>query len=504
MARQVKLMRVRGLTGAIAMALTMAAPAVAHATVKPVNHVRPRISGRLGEGRIVTASHGAWTHAPSSFTYRWQRCTKAGRCSTIAHRTTRRYKIGAADANHRIRVVVTASDGVRSRPARSKLTALVGKPSSTQPTTTSPTPSSSDGGTPATAYQLNAQHTGVSGDSFSTTATEAWSADLGASISYPLIVDGQVFVIAGDDNSRDPELYALDANTGNVNWGPVQLGGSYPWADLTYDSGKVFIVNSSGTMEAFDAGTGTLDWATQLPTQWSFSAPPTASNGIVYTSGAGDGGTVYAVNEADGSLAWTQSVENGDTSSPAVSSSGVYVSYACGQSYDFDPNTGDLIWHRATACEGGGGKTPVLANGLLYVRDSSFPAVLDAGSGVLQSSFRSSGPAPAVSSSMIFNLEGGVLYAAPSTPGSSVTWTFSGDGTLSSAPIVAGDEVILAGTSGEVYALSSSNGSVLWQGSAGASVPAPDEQNVSQPLTGLADSGGLLVVPAGDTLVAFR
>jgi outer membrane protein assembly factor BamB len=486
------------------MALTMAAPAVANASGKPVNHVRPRISGRLGEGRVLTASRGAWTHAPSSFTYRWQRCTKAGRCSTIAHRTTHRYRIVRADENRRIRVVVTASDGARSKPARSKLTALVGKPSSTRSTTSSTTPSSSDDGTPATAYQLNAQHTGVSSDGFSTAATQVWSDNLGASTSYPLIVDGQVFVIAGDDSSPDPSLYALDANTGNVDWGPVQLGGSRPWADLTYDAGKVFIVNGSGTMEAFDAGTGTLDWATQLPTQWSFSAPPTGANGIVYTSGAGDGGTVYAVNEADGSLAWTQSVENGDTSSPAVSSGGVYVSYACGQSYDFDPNTGDLIWHRATACEGGGGKTPVLANGLLYVRDSSFPAVLDAGSGVLQSSFRSSGPAPAVTASMIYNLEDGTLSAAPATPGSSISWTFTGDGTLSSAPIVAGDEVIIAGTSGEVYGLSSSDGSVLWQASAGAAVPAPDEQNVSQPLTGLAESGGLLVVPAGDTLVAFR
>jgi hypothetical protein len=35
-------------------------------------------------------------------------------------------------------------------------------------------------------------------------------------------------------------------------------------------------------------------------------------------------------------------------------------------------------------------------------------------------------------------------------------------------------------------------------------VPAPDEQNVSQPLAGLGTSGGLLVVPAGTGLVAFR
>ena len=34
-------------------------------------------------------------------------------------------------------------------------------------------------------------------------------------------------------------------------------------------------------------------------------------------------------------------------------------------------------------------------------------------------------------------------------------------------------------------------------------IPAPDEQNVSQPLTGLAAGQGLLVVPAGNVLRAY-
>jgi outer membrane protein assembly factor BamB len=263
-------------------------------------------------------------------------------------------------------------------------------------------------------------------------------------------------------------------------------------------------VNSSGTLEAFDAGTGGLKWTTQLPGQYSFSAAPTAFGGFVYVTGAGSGGTLYAVNQSDGTVVWTEPVANGDESSPAVSSSGVYESFACGVSYDFDPITGTPIWTRSTGCEGGGGKTPVLANGLLYVRDFTYPAVLNADTGSVESSFRSSGPAPAVSSSTIFNLENGTLSAAPAAPGSAISWTFTGDGTLRSAPIVAGDDVIVAGTSGQVYALSVSDGSVLWHADAGAPVPAPDEQNVSQPLTGLAESGGLLVVPAGDTLVAFR
>jgi hypothetical protein len=54
---------------------------------------------------------------------------------------------------------------------------------------------------------------------------------------------------------------------------------------------------------------------------------------------------------------------NGDQSGPVVTSTGVYVSYARDQTYDFAPMTGNLIWHHSTFCEGGGGRTPVLYNG---------------------------------------------------------------------------------------------------------------------------------------------
>lgn len=50
----------------------------------------------------------------------------------------------------------------------------------------------------------------------------------------------------------------------------------------------------------------------------------------------------------------------------------------------------------------------------------------------------------------------------------------------------------------------SKSASTVWSANAGSSVPAPDKHNVSQPLTGLASSGGLLVVSAGTGLVAFR
>jgi hypothetical protein len=61
-------------------------------------------------------------------------------------------------------------------------------------------------------------------------------------------------------------------------------------------------------------------------------------------------------------VTWTAGVANGDDSSPAVTD-GIYVSDACEQSYRFDPATGATRWVHSTGCEGGGGKTPVIAAG---------------------------------------------------------------------------------------------------------------------------------------------
>jgi len=51
----------------------------------------------------------------------------------------------------------------------------------------------------------------------------------------------------------------------------------------------------------------------QLPGQYAFSSPPTAEGGFVYVGGAGDGGTVYAVDEKNGAVVWTENVEMATT-----------------------------------------------------------------------------------------------------------------------------------------------------------------------------------------------
>jgi outer membrane protein assembly factor BamB len=365
-------------------------------------------------------------------------------------------------------------------------------------------PAGATGTDVAVTYQGDVVHDGYQADVLAPPLSEVWSHNFGKQMSYPVIADQIAFVTVGDNTSSTygTTLYGLSLATGSVVWS-VPLGGTYYWSGLAYDNGQLFALNYNGQLQAFDPLTGTRRWSTQLPGQSSFSSAPTARNGYVYTAGAGIGGTLYAVQESSGTVAWTASVMNGDESSPVVTSSGVYVSYACEQTYDFNPTSGDLIWHYATMCEGGGGKTPAVSDGQLYVRDNVLgDVILNASTGALAGTF-SAGPIPGFSGSSGYFLSGSTL-SAYNTASQATEWGFTGDGTLDSAPLVANGVVYEGSSSGNLYALSAATGAVQWSGNVGSAILAPDEQNVSHPLTGMAVGEGVLLVPASDTLVAYQ
>lgn len=358
----------------------------------------------------------------------------------------------------------------------------------------------------ATTYQITVDHAGVttSGGALALQQTPLWSVSFPGAVSYPVIAGGTVFVTTAGlpGSTYGTQLYAFNAQTGKPAWGPVPLSGTYFWSNATYEAGKLFVVNYDGLLRSYDAVTGAAGWSVQLPGQYAFSSPPTASGGIVYVGGAGSGGTLYAVGESNGAVLWTAAVANGDNSSPAVGPSGVYVSYPC-QVYDFNLTTGASNWHYAGPCDGGGGKTPVYANGNLYVRDpvASGDTIYAAASGTVAGSFASD-PAPAITATTGFYLTGGTLNAI-TLAGSTQQWAFAGDGSLVTAPIVVDQSVIVGSSSGNLYALDATTGTVTWQVKAPSTIAGPDEQNVSQPLTGLAVADGILAVPAGNTLVAY-
>ena len=356
------------------------------------------------------------------------------------------------------------------------------------PPSPTPTPPPTSPGQ-AVAYQIDPTHTGSQVDVVTPPLTQRWSRDLGSSVSYPLIAGGKVFVIAGGN------LYALNGANGVTVWGPIVIGG-YP--GIAYESGRVFAINSAGLLRGYDVATGNQVWTRQLQGQ-SFSSAPTAVGGTVYIN---SGSTFYAVSTQDGTVKWNAPFQGSEHSSPAVTASAVYITDAC-NAVALSPSNGSEIWHTTSGCGGSFGTTPVFFNSRVYIRNNNIGNVaLDAGTGIPVAEIQSI-PAPAFHGSTGFFLNISTLEARDINTGV-LKWSFTGDGTLSSAPIVVNGVVYVASTSGKLYAVSEDSGTNLWTGTVGASVDRPDERNVSVPLTGLGAGEGLIVVPATNLVVAFQ
>lgn len=360
------------------------------------------------------------------------------------------------------------------------------------------------------AYQVNGAHTGsVQVSGLTLPLKKKWSVNLNGTASYPLIVPGEVIVIDGGNSSFAPAVEARSVSNGSLLWSQPLPSGYGGWVGAAYDKGMVFAVTyetpgfSSGSLWAFSASTGALLWTATLPGQYLFTSPPTAGNGIVYTGGAGIGGTVYAVEESNGQLLWTGSVENGDASAPAIAGTGVFVSYACPQSYEFNEKTGSLMWHYSGSCEGGGGNTAVVYQGLVYVRDAFFYSTtgltLSAKTGALVGGFNSQF-APAFSGNTALYTSGS-LTAVSLTDGSTL-WTASpANESFTCSPIVV-NGLVFAGTNTgnlRVYSLSTGEQKIV--------------MNLGQPFScyegtvpqaGMAAGQGIVVVPAGTRLVALQ
>ena len=391
-------------------------------------------------------------------------------------------------------------------------------------------------GSTAVAYQIDPGHSGDQpGDHLSLPLCQRWSVDLGGSVSYPLVAQGRVFVTVGGgtDAGDGVALVALDEHTGAIAWGPVALGGMYPMAHATYDNGSVFAVNSDGELSAFDAGTGALAWSVALPEEDAgggdagavqFSSPPTAFGGMVFV---GSDETFYGVSESGGAVVWTAAIPT-EHSSPAVSASAVYASEYidpvtdpyCGAleqglPFALAAATGQVIWQYT--CDGflepSNTAYPTVAvfDEHLFVRTLTpfqmTGALLDAALGTLTTQYGYLGTdvtIPSLSASIVFTLADVPTPTLSAIPTGSQTpqWTFTGDGALSSAPIVVGSHVVVGSTLGNVFVVDAAAGQLVSSVAVGASIAVPDElDNVI--LTGLAAADGMLFVPAGSRLVAY-
>jgi len=411
------------------------------------------------------------------------------RATTFVSTTQLRVQVTAADIASLGSASVTVVNGGSAPGTSNALGLTLGAPS-----------------THAVAFQINPQHNGAINFANIIPASAfplalSWTAQLDGTASYPLIAGGRVFLTVARSNGAGSELVALSAATGAVVWGPIALSGA---ANATYDNGRVIVLSGgfggAGILTGFDAATGTQLWTTALTSQYMFTAPPTAANGMVYTGGAGSGGTLYAVDDTSGALVWTASVMNGDASSPTVTADGVYVTYPC-QTYDFNPQSGALLWNNSTGCEGGGGATGTYGNGVYYSPNQSGYSGMsfDAETGGFLSSYTAGQP-PALGSSTGYFLQSGTLSAIDLAT-NVIGWTFAGDGGLTTAPLLVNGYVFVGSSTGRLYALDAASGAQLWQSALGAAPNTGNWMQLGQ--SGMTAGDGLLLVPVGSTLTAF-
>lgn len=163
--------------------------------------------------------------------------------------------------------------------------------------------------------------------------------------SSPASADGRVFV-GGDDGV----LYALDAETGTVDW--ERAVGGHPDSSPAVVDGVVYHGtrdergDTASRLLALDAGTGDTVWSYGVA-DVSLRNSSAVADGTVYLAAStttacpavadGDGsctstssGTLYAVDAESGAERWTVSVGTDTRPSPGVADGTVYVGCAGG------------------------------------------------------------------------------------------------------------------------------------------------------------------------------
>lgn len=368
----------------------------------------------------------------------------------------------------------------------------------------------------ARAWQLDPGHTGSwrTPGAATLASSPAWSRALGGRVAYPLVAGGKVFTLTegAADGAPGSFLQALDLASGASDWGPITVSGAgVAMAGQALDGGRLFTLRSDGLLAAFDGATGAAAWTLALDPALLWDAPPTADGGLVFVAGGGNPARAFAVDGATGALRWSTPLAPGSGSSPSLSPDGVFLHYTC-SSIKLDRLTGSFIWNGYQGCSSDRGATTAYAAGRIFEANVEIPAiggwvrdafdVLDfAGFGRIAPWSIQPLPLVAVDPAGLYVVaDGGILGMSPL--GDLQAWTFAGDGQLLHPPLVLGDLVVAASTSGAVFAVDASSGQQRW---AGAALSSPDPFTIAPlPPYGLGAGEGFLLVPAGGRLTAWQ
>ena len=217
--------------------------------------------------------------------------------------------------------------------------------------------------------------------------------------------------------------------------------------------GHVYVIDTLGTVRAFDGRTGAQLWASQTPADRGGEAS-LYGGGIAYDQGriyATNGlGYVVALDERNGGLVWKVRPGGPLRGSPTVANDALYVMSQDNQIYSLKESDGSTNWSQAASLEVAG------------VFGSASPAV---GQGTVVAGF-SSGELNA------YRYENGREVWQDALQRTSIRTSVSTLNDIDADPVVDSGQVIAVGQGGRMVALDLITGQRLWElNLAGISTP---------------------------------
>jgi outer membrane protein assembly factor BamB len=245
-------------------------------------------------------------------------------------------------------------------------------------------------------------------------------------------------------------------------------------------NGKVFTLDREGQVTAFSAGNGGVLWRVPMKpdeekAEVGFGGGLAADGGRLYV--ASGFGRVVALNADNGKPIWTRTLGVPIRTSPTASNGKVFVVNSESQLYALSGEDGKDLWVARGLPEGASllsNVSPAVAGNTLVV---SFPSgevsAIDMASGTqkwtdsvsgggIGSSLTSVGDAarPVIDGDIVFAASSSGRMIATSLKSGERVW--SKDIRAAQTPWVAGDNVFVVDTSGNAYALARKTGKTRW------------------------------------------
>jgi outer membrane protein assembly factor BamB len=177
--------------------------------------------------------------------------------------------------------------------------------------------------------------------------------------------------------SMDHHIYALNAETGELIWKSVDLGGSVVGTPTLSPEGVLYVGSFGSRMTAINAQDGTFYWSEPLPTSgWVWSGPLLHEGRLYF----GDlEGTFYVVDAATGKILNERQIGSPIPEAPVLGKDAVYFTAEAGVLYAVDLE-GNPLWERQILGDNGRESklftSPVVAGDRILVAPMNIGQVL--------------------------------------------------------------------------------------------------------------------------------